>query len=981
MLTIGTRLGAYEVTAQIGEGGMGQVYRATDTKLGRQVAIKILPDAFASDPERLARFEREAKTLASLNHPNIAAIYGLEEGPAVEGPAPFGSAQGREAGRHRMRALVMELVPGEDLSQRIEGLRAKGSGLPLDEALPIAKQIAEALEAAHEQGIVHRDLKPANIKVRDDGTVKVLDFGLATAMGPADAGHYRDGGGDVRGVRLQPDLTQSPTMMSPGQMSGVGVILGTAAYMSPEQARGATVDKRADLWAFGVVLWEMLTGKRLFEGATVSDTLASVLKSEPDWTALRADTPAPIRRLLRRCLDKDRKRRLDSAAAARLEIDEALTSPTDGARVGPAEAGRHDRENPVSAWRRTLPWVVTAAALAAAAALAVPTVRHLREAPPASPPETRLEIVTPATDSPTSFALSPDGRQVVFVASGDGAPRLWLRSLATTTAQPMAGTEGALGPFWSPDGRSVGFFADSKLKRIDLGGGAPQSVAMVTAPRGGTWNADGVILFTPSAGGSIFRVPASGGSPTAVTKLDRHTAHSGPSFLPDGRHFLFYAQGTPDIAGIYLGALDSPDTHRVTAADTGGVYLSASQASFGARASSGPAEALRGGGPRSTDASREGGWLLWVRAGTLTAQRLNLDRQALTGDPVTLADPVAVDPTLNIAAVSASAGGLVAYRTGGAGRRQVAGVDRSGKVLDPLGAPDENGLQNVSVSPDGHRAVVTRTVRDNTDLWLLDGMRTSRFTFDAARDQFPVWSPDGTRIAFMSNRKGNYDLYQKLSGGADAEELLVESAQTKVATDWSADGRLLLYYRVDPQTNRDLWVLPMEGDRTPWVFLKTPFDERNGTFSPDGRWVAYQSNETGRQEIYVRPFAKPAASVAGVTAAERSVRPQPDLAGGQWQVSTNGGVFPRWRRDGKELYYLGPTGAMMAAPIAATGSSVAPGPPVALFATRILGGGVDAQQGRQYDVAPDGRFLINTVLDEASAPITLLQNWNPAVKK
>jgi Tol biopolymer transport system component len=577
-----------------------------------------------------------------------------------------------------------------------------------------------------------------------------------------------------------------------------------------------------------------------------------------------------------------------------------------------------------------------AVAVVLIAAMAVPTVRHLRETPPPSLPETRTEIVTPATADPISFALSPDGRQIVFVASGGGASRLWLRSLASTTAQPLAGTEGAASPFWSPDSRSVGFFAEGKLKRLDIGGGTPQTLATVNGPRGGTWNADGVILFGQNLGGPLFRVLASGGQAVAVTKLDRQSGHRYPSFLPDGRQFLFYAQGTLETTGIYLGSVDSVESRRLTAADTAGVYLSS-------------------------------GWLLWVRAGTLVAQRLDLERKALTGDPVTLADPVGFDAGNSAAgAVSVSAAGLVAYRAGGANRRQLAWFDRSGKALGVLGAPDENDLEAPRISPDGRRVAVARTVQGNADIWLLDGTRTSRFTVDTALDRFPIWSPDGSRIAFQSNRKSAFNIYQKPAGGAGAEELLVESPQDKYATDWSTDGRFILYHSNDPQTGRDLWVLPLEGDRKPWVFLKTSFEERVGQFSPDGRWVAYTSNESGRYEIYIRPFAAPAASGAAVNS-----------AAGQWQVSTAGGIYSRWRPDGKELYYIGPNGEMMAAPIAAIGTTLEPGAPVALFPTRILGGGVDAGQGRQYDVTRDGRFLINTVLDDASSPITLLQNWRP----
>ena len=928
------RLGPYEVTALIGVGGMGEVYRATDTNLKRAVAIKVLPASVAADAERLARFQREAEVLASLNHPNIAAIYGLERSGA-------------------MTALVMELVEGPTLAEQLATRRAGAAeggpaGLPLDEALPIAKQIAEALEAAHEQGIVHRDLKPANIKVRPDGTVKVLDFGLAKAMGPPEGGRYVQ---DGRSVRLQPDLSQSPTITTPA-MTQAGMILGTAAYMSPEQARGATVDKRADLWSFGVVLWEMLTGTRLFEGATVSDTLAAVLKTEPVWTALAPATPPAIRRLLRRCLEKDRKRRLDSAAAARLEIEEAsvdalVASSAFEGSAAPAVTTSAAPATSLTSRGRLAVMAALAVAAVIIIALAVPAVRYLRETPP---PETRVEIVTPPTESPTSFALSPDGRQIVFVASGDGASRLWLRSLATTTAQALAGTEGAIFPFWSPDGRSIGFFARNELKRLDLGGGAPETLAPAITGSGGTWSADGVIVFAPSRQTPLRRVSTTGGETIVVTTLGPQEGHVAPHFLPDGRRFLFYVIGGPDTAGIYLGTLDGGAPTRLTAADSAGVYLPAGP---------GPAEAFRGGG-----------WLLWVRAGTqtLVAQRLDVGKAALTGEPVTLADGAATDAVFR-SAVSVAATGLVGYRAGGGGQRQLTWMDRSGTARGNVGDPD-GSLSNPRVSPDGRRVAVERTAQGNQDIWLLDGARTGRFTFDAASDIRPVWSPDGTRIVFRSNRTGQADFYQKLTSGAGVEERIVASDQVKNAYSWSADGRFLLYHSQDPQTNTDIWVVPMVGDRTPSVFLKTAFREAYGEFSPDGRWVAYQSNESGRMEIYVRPFVPPGAAAPAAA------------GGGQWQVSTAGGIHPVWRPDGKELYYLNQAGAMMAAPITVTGATFAPGAPVTLFLTpRIVGGVVDAQQGRQYDVAPDGRFLINTELDNASAPITLIQNWNPEAKK
>jgi Tol biopolymer transport system component len=878
----GRQIGTYQIQSALGAGGMGDVYRARDRKLNRDVALKVLPAPFALDADRLARFKREAQILASLNHPNIAAIYGLEESNGV-------------------RALVLELVEGPTLADRI----AK-EPFAVSEALPIARQIAEALEAAHEHGIIHRDLKPANIKVRPDGTVKVLDFGLAKALEPA--GSSPD------------DASQSPTITTPA-MTGMGVILGTAAYMSPEQARGKTVDKRADVWAFGCVLYEMLTAQRAFGADDVASTLARVVEREPDFDALSPAVPARVRQALRVCLRKDPTQRVSDIRDVRLALEGAFetTAPQTAPTAPPAG--------------RPLAWMAAlAVATMLAAALAIPTVRHLREAPPPAPPETHVDLVTPATDQSASFALSPDGRQIVFVASGDGPSRLWLRSLATPTAQPLPGTEGARYPFWAPDGRSLGFFAAGALKRLDLGGGAPQTLAPANNGTGGAWNPDGVIVFAPTGTTTpLMRVSATGGSATAVTTLGPQQAgHVAPQFLPDGRRFLFAVRGAPDTAGIYLGGLDGSAPTRLTSVGSAGVSLPS-------------------------------GWLLWVRAGTLAAQRLDVAQAALTGEPVIVADEVD--------AVSVAATGLVAYRKSTSSQRQLTWVDRSGTVRGTVGDPDDM-LSHPNVSPDGRRVLVSRRVQGNFDVWLLDGTRASRVTFDAARDGFPVWSPDGTRIVFQSSRTGPNDLYQKLTSGAGAEERLVASDQSKVPNSWSADGRFLLYHSISPQADADLWVLPMMGDRTPSVVLKTPFRETRGTFSPDGRWVAYQSNESGRHETYVRPFVPP--GEAGTAAG---------AAAGQWQVSTAGGIMPVWRPDGKELYYLNPGGAMMAAPIAFTGATLAPGAPVVLFPTRIVGGGVDVQQGRQYDVARDGRFLINTELDGAVAPITLLQNWHPEVKK
>ncbi|MGH9257652.1 MAG: protein kinase domain-containing protein [Vicinamibacterales bacterium] len=880
----GARLSAYEVLGLIGAGGMGEVYRATDTKLKRQVALKVLPAALTTDPDRLARFQREAEVLASLNHPNIAAIYGLEDSTDT-------------------KALVMELVEGSTLAERIADV---GRSLPLDEALAIAKQIAEALEAAHERSIIHRDLKPANIKLRPDGVVKVLDFGLAKALDAAPA----------------IDASQSPTMTSPA-MTRMGVILGTAAYMSPEQARGKTVDKRTDIWAFGCVLYEMLTGRRAFAGEDVSETLAAVIKGEPDWSAAPAGTPAAIRRLVRRCLQKDGKERLHDISDARIELQDAKTEAASEATTLPVPVLARPR-------RERLVWTLLGLAGLSIVALSIPAVLHFRE-PAVANPEVRLELTTPATTQPLHFAISPDGRRLVFVASGEGGPRLWQRPLDAVTALPLEGTEGAEYPFWSPDSRAIGFFAAGKLKRFDIAGGPPQIVADAPNGRGGAWNRDGTILFAPTNSSGLLRVSASGGEPQPVTKLDppRVGSHRFPQFLPDGRRFLFFAQGNPEGQGIYLGSLDGTDTTRLTPAEAAGAYI-------------------------EPDA------LVFLQQSTLVVRSLDVATGTLTGDPVTVADRVSYDAGFSLGGFSVSAAGTLAYRAGGSERRQLTWFDRTGKAVGVAGEPDANGLVTPALSPDGRRIAVARTVQSNVDMWVIDVLRggATRFTFDPASDVYGVWSPDGTRIAFMSNRKGIYDLFLKSASGAGAEELLLASPFTKLPTDWSVDGRFLLYQNGDPKTGWDLTALPMMGDRKPILVVSTPFEERGGQFSPDGRWVAYQSNESGRFEIYVQPFPGP---------------------GGKWQASIAGGVHPRWRPDGKELFFLAPDAKLMAVAVRASDSTFEAGSAAALFQTRTVTGG-SADLTPQYAVSRDGRFLFNVPDDTSTAaPITLVLNWTPGI--
>jgi eukaryotic-like serine/threonine-protein kinase len=892
-LARGTRIGPYEISALIAVGGMGEVYRATDTNLSRAVAIKVLPEAVVSDVERLARFDREAKTLAALNHPNIAHVYGLEESGGT-------------------RAIVMELVEGPTLADRT----AKGP-IPIDESVSIGKQIAEALETAHEQGIVHRDLKPANIKVRSDGTVKVLDFGLAKLIEPGEAGRAgraaeagRTGGAGNQYVAqgFSPALTNSPTITTPA-MTQAGLLLGTAAYMSPEQASGKAVDKRADVWAFGVVLWEMLTGRRLFEGETVSHTLAFVLTRDPDWAALPRSTPPSIRRLLRRCLAKDGKRRLSDMTSARLELDEALTAPESESTEAVPSNRRASR----------LSMGVVAAALALASVAVAIAWRMLR-----AEPQDQLmyvDIATPSSSNPVP-AISPDGRQVVFSAYSDDSPQLWIRSLDSPFARPLPHTERGQFPFWSPDSRSIAFYADRSLKRLDIEAGTSLTLAS-SPPVGGAWNRNGVILIA-SPTGQILRLPEQGGKPVPIGIPDAKSRSTKRvlEFLPDQNHFLYFQVSGPgdDERGVYISDLAGSEPRRVLA--------TAESASYGR-----PAH------------------LFFVRNGTLFAQQFDLDTQALTGSPVVVADPV-IGNTLSV-----SAAGPILYRTGGDRRiRTFAWVDRSGneRVVSTVA-----GVENWSLAPDGRHLAIQRLQDQNVDIWTydLDRLAYSRLTFNQGLDLSPIWAPDSSRVTFSSPRDGRAELYEKVIGSTASETVLLSTPASKRPSDWSRDGRYLLYEEMHPQNRSDLWVLPVGGDRKPFPVVQTPFDDSSGQFSPDGAWLAYQSNESGQFEIYAQRF------------------PSGD---GKVVISINGGAQVRWGPDGKELFYIDAVGRLISVPIElkATRGGLALGKPVPLFRTRI--GGVQ-QSVTSYAVARDGRsFLIGAIPEETlSAPIRAILNWRP----
>ena len=845
-------MGPYEIIAPIGKGGMGEVYRARDTRLGREVAVKVSAEQFSE------RFEREARAIAALNHPNICQLYDV--GPNY---------------------LVMELVDGE----------SPQGPLPVETALAHARQIAEALDAAHDRGIVHRDLKPANIKIKPDGTVKVLDFGLA-----------KMGGTPTARTEDSPTLTIAATQ--------AGMILGTAAYMSPEQARGKEVDRRADIWAFGVVLYEMVTGRRLFGGEDISEILASVIKDKPDLSA----APPEVRRLLAACLEKDPKQRLQAAGDYRLLLDK--TAPSAPSR--PSYTG----------------WI--AAAVLALVAIAVSFI-HFREEPPRA---LKMSVLAPdkAAFQPTSLpAVSPYGRRIAFVATLDGRDQLWVRDLDSLAPRALNGTDGADEPFWSPDSRSVGFFADGKLKKIDVAGGPPTTLCDVTGTaRGGTWSKDNVLVFGVNANG-LFRVSAAGGTATLLAKPDSTAGeidHRFPWFLPDGRHLLYTARNfAMEKYAIYSLDFNSTARKRIALAVSNVAYTAP-------------------------------GYLLFVHERTLQAQPFDAAKVQPTGD----AFPVAEDIDLVSASqaqhqFSVSQNGVLAHSSGnGAVGYQLTWFDRAGQIAGNLGTP---GFINWgAISPDGNTVAVDR--RDDAngifDIWLHDLTRqtASRFTFGPRTNDFPVWSPDGSHVAFFSTRDGVGHPFQKVTSGTGQDEILSPPVgDPPLGTrldDWSSDGRyLILGTAGDPKTKYDEWVLPLFGDRKPSPYLHTEFNEQYARLSPNGQWLAYTSDESKRSEIYVQTFPTP---------------------GGKWQVSTSSGDHSVWSRDGKELYFVSSDGKMMAVDVKGSGAKFEAGVPKPLFDVRLPGGNA------WFDVSRDGRFLIPVQPNRtANAPMTVVVNWTAALKK
>jgi serine/threonine protein kinase len=899
---IGTTLSHFRITDKLGEGGMGQVWRAEDEKLDREVALKVLPEEFAKDPERMARFEREAKVLASLNHPNIATLFGLET-------TESGSGSGPGSGSEQMTFLAMELVEGQDLSERI----ARGP-VPLEEAVAIALQIAEALEAAHEQSIVHRDLKPANIKLRPDGTVKVLDFGLAKA--------WETDHGDS-------SLSLSPTVTA--HATAAGVILGTAAYMSPEQAAGTAADRRADIWAFGVVLWEMLTGHKLFEGETVSHVLASVLKDEVDLGELPPDTPLRLRELVRRCLQKKPKQRLQAIGEARIALEQPMDDvslPEEGVGVSAATAPA------ASGWRQWLPW---ASALVLGLAVASVGWLVLRQTPQViaatiAPAEGTDIHLNPASPGPA--AVSPDGSSIAYAArDGDGEVLLYVRRIDAPQPQAFSDTQSAAYPFWSPDSRWIGYFnrADGTMKKIDTRGGPPITLCGAPNGKGGSWNEDGVIVFAPDAGGPLMRVSSAGGEPTQLTTVDvdRHNSNRHPRFLPDGRHLLFLARGiTPPQSTLMVVDLEDGETTDVM--------------------------------PLVTQAEYADGNLLFVRERALMARPFDPKGLEFTGDAVPVAEGVLVVSGASLATFSTSENGILSYITGKADvQAELEWHDRSGKIVGTLGDP--TSYRSLVVSPDDRMAavLVTDMTVGTDDIWIFDLERNlrSRFTFDPALDVYPVWSPDASSLYFASNRGGEQGIYRKDIAGAGTVELVLRDDRNLWPSSISPDGKwLLLSVPGGGGTGQNIFSVELDGEAEMRPFRSTEFQEASAVFSPDGRWVAYHSDESGEFEVYVTPFPGP---------------------GRRWQVSSASGAYPVWSGDGRQVVFTRMNGVLVSARVRAQGETFVVEGEDELFTMRPPEVG-----GPYFSISNDAErvLLIPGTDQRADSLLHLLVNWPTALE-
>jgi serine/threonine protein kinase/Tol biopolymer transport system component len=891
----GRTFGGYRLEALLGAGGMGEVYRAHDSKLGRDVAIKVLPREFTSDPDRLGRLDREARMLAALNHPSICGIYGFEEAAST-------------------RFLVLELVEGETLAARL----GPGVSIPVHDALAIAAQIAAALEAAHERGVIHRDLKPSNIKITPSGSVKILDFGLAKLLV----------GNGVGG-----DLSQHAAGREGD--SHAGLVIGTAAYMSPEQARGLPVDRRTDIWAFGIVLFELLAGKRPFRGATATDTLAAILTSEPDWNELPPNLTADLRRLLRRCLQKDAHRRLQSIADARVQIEDLLRGVDDDAITGNELQVTNQRAASSHAKRTIVPWTIAAVATIAAAVLGTSQLTR-----PTAPRFVFPALPPPGASLATqeSPLISPDDLRLAFVAyDAGGTQRLYVGTIGSADpARPLMKTEGASLPFWSPDSAAIGFFAQGSLKTIDISTGGIRILAPAGGARGGTWSRDGVIVYVPSPLDGPYRVSATsdGGEPSRVPSEPGAARGTWfPSFLPDGRHFLEFSPTVtqPENAGVWIVSLDTGERRRLLDSQSNGIYAH--------------------------------GYLLFWREATLWAKRFDEKSLQVSGSPERVADGVGLNPVTNQALFSVSTAGTLAYFAGAVGQSELVWFNREGQEL---GRPGARGvISTVALSPDDTSVVYDQADPTSAtfDIWrLVFGHNgPDKLTFNPSNDVFPVWSSDGKRIVFTSVRERPPQLYEMLPDGSGNEVRLVKTPQPAVASGWSSNDKTLFYTAINPKAfTGNIWSLSRDTNVSAEV-VSTPKDERYGTPSPDGLWLAYVSNDSDTYQVNVRALhGSPV----------------------RRQISIDGGSQPQWRRDGRELVYMAPDRSLMSVLIHTSATNFVSEAPRRLFRTRTTSLEIQGT-ARAYAISSDGsRFLVANATEEAAAAsIVLVRHWRSAGDK
>ena len=881
VLSSGSKLGPYEIDSLVASGGMGEVYKARDTRLDRIVAIKVLRPHLAGS-NRGARFEREARLVSQLNHPHVCTLYDIGR----TGDTDY---------------LVMEYLEGQTLAESLQ----RGP-LAVDQTVKVAIEIASALDAAHRRGIVHRDLKPGNVMMTKNGS-KLLDFGIAK-------------------------VAAAETATTADTLSVEGALIGTLHYMAPEQLEGREADARSDLFAFGCVLYEMLSGTRAFTGASQSSVIAAVLEREPQPLARTQPlTPPLLERVIATCLAKNPDERWQSASDVKRQLEWIAADAVAGPSVRNQDPARPRRNTTT----RTLLMVLAASATVAVSAWWAPWRR------PASAPvrQTRLELSTPPTGErrEASVAISPDGSAVTFVGELDGQSVLWLRPL-DGVARPLEGTVGAVDPFWSPDSRSLGFFAEGKLKRIDVNGGVPQTLANALDEKGGTWSRDGTIVFAPHQLSPLVRVvPAAGGALTPVTRLlAGQNGHLYPKMLPDDAHVLYYASGSADTQGVYVSGLDGSSAKRLLTGTSPAVYVPT-------------------------------GYLLFVRDDVLLAQAFDLSTLELHGDTVRIAEKVAKGP-FNVPSASASSHGDIVYRGGSSGRaRQLTWLDRSGKTLKLVGAPDtarSRSGEPLSLSPNGSKVAVTRVVDGKSDVWLVDLARDgvmNRLTLGGS-ESLALWSRDGQHVLHASTRNGHFDIYSA-SADSDRDDPFLLLPRHQVPSALSSDGQVLLFMtaddnqNLDENTHLDLWGLRAGPGEKPFPVVRTPLEDMNPVFGPGDTWIAYQSLVSGRYDVYIRPF--------------------PTDQGVAVPISTSGGAQPRLRRDGKELFYIAPDQWMMTVPItvSSNGRSVEPGAPTRLFRTKI--GEPEAGQ-REYDVTPDGqRFLFDCPVDQRAAPLVVIQHWRP----